>query len=386
LKIHSAHIYALRIPFKNPFTHNLKNREYCDSVIVKLVADNGVSGFGECVPRPYVTGESVSSCMHRIRNTLLPILAKYDFPENQIKKEPWTLLSEISDMLPDEGGSAVIAWNASKAAVEIALVDCLLRYVGKSAVAILPPARETVIYSAVITAGPIAAVKKIAIQCKQYAVEHIKIKVGIGDDYARVAAVREIVGDSVSLRIDANGAYDVKDALSLIRLVQPLHIDCVEQPVPRGDIKMLAHVKADSPVRIMADESVITSGDAEALIENNACDLFNLRISKNGGFFKVLQIADMARQAGIGLQLGCQVGETAILSAAGRHLAAHMPDLRFIEGSYGTLLLKEDITRESIQFGHGGKAPLITGDGLGIRVNEDVLGKYAKNTISVPLE
>ena len=208
---------------------------------------------------------------------------------------------------------------------------------------------------------------------------------GIGDDYARVAAVREIVGDAVSLRIDANGAYDVKGALSLIRSVQPLRIDCIEQPVSRGDINALAQVKVDSPVQIMADESVITSGDAEALIDNNACDLFNLRISKNGGFFKTLKIADMARQAGIGLQLGCQVGETAILSAAGRHLAVYMPDLKFTEGSYGTLLLEEDITRESIQFGHGGKAPLITGDGLGINVNEDILEKYAEKTISVPL-
>ena len=385
MKIHSAHIYALRIPFKNSFTHNLKKRESCDSIIVKLVADNGVSGFGECAPRPYVTGESVSSCIHRIQNTLLPKLAGYDFPENQIEKEPMILLSEISEMLPDEGQNEVIAWNASKAAIELALVDCLLKYGRKSAAAMLPPVHETIIYSAVITAGSIEAIKKIAMQCKQYAFKHIKIKVGIGDDYARVAAVREIVGDAVSLRIDANGAYDVKGALSLIRSVQPLRIDCIEQPVSRGDINALAQVKVDSPVQIMADESVITSGDAEALIDNNACDLFNLRISKNGGFFKTLKIADMARQAGIGLQLGCQVGETAILSAAGRHLAAYMPDLKFTEGSYGTLLLEEDITRESIQFGHGGKAPLITGDGLGINVNEDILEKYAEKTISVPL-
>jgi len=63
-----------------------------------------------------------------------------------------------------------------------------------------------------------------------------------------------------------------------------------------------------------------------------------------------------------------------------------MPDLRFAEGSYGTLLLEEDINLESIQFGHGGKASLITGAGLGINVNEDILEKYAEKTISVPLE
>ena len=61
------------------------------------------------------------------------------------------------------------------------------------------------------------------------------------------------------------------------------------------------------------------------------------------------------------LQLGSQVGETAILSAAGRHLAAAPPELTFVEGSFGTLLLTEDVTVESVRFGHKGEAGLLSG-------------------------
>ena len=85
----------------------------------------------------------------------------------------------------------------------------------------------------------------------------------------------------------------------------------------------------------------------------------------------------------IQLQLGCQVGETAILSATGRHLAAWLEDVTFVEGSYGTLLLAEDISRESLRFGHGGKASLLHRPGLGIVVQDPILEKYAHQRIQL---
>ena len=77
------------------------------------------------------------------------------------------------------------------------------------------------------------------------------------------------------------------------------------------------------------------------------------------------------------LQLGCQVGETAILSAAGRHVAAYLEDLLYAEGSYGSLLLKEDVSENDITLGQEGKAPVLKGPGLGVKVCEDRLREYA---------
>jgi len=133
----------------------------------------------------------------------------------------------------------------------------------------------------------------------------------------------------------------------------------------------------------MADESLVTLADAEELITQQAADYFNIRVSKRGGLARSLAIARRAASAGIRVQVGSQVGETAILSAAGRHLAASLEEVAFVEGSYGALLLTEDISADGVRFGHRGEAPILTGPGLGIRVLEDRLRKYARKIIEL---
>jgi len=384
MRIIAAHLYALRLPFKSPFSHKLMTRASSDSIIVKLTADSGESGFGEAVPRPYVTGETVSTCLEHIQQILLPRISSRDFGLPDANGEMRDLLSGINNLLPDQEEGTVVVFHAARAAVEIALIDLLLTHIGKSMGSLIPPVADSVTYSAVIAADSVGAAKKIALKCGEQGIKQIKIKVGTGDDYGRVAAVRDALGDSVSLRVDANCAFDVKGALALISSILPLQIASIEQPVPRGDLDALAAVKWNSPIPVMADESLITEGDASELITRNACDLFNLRISKNGGIYKTLRLAEMARKAGIGFQLGCQVGETAILSAAGRHVAAHLKDAKFVEGSYGTLLLEEDIA--PVQWGYAGKASLLSGSGLGIQVREDILEKYAETTAKVEMD
>jgi len=206
---------------------------------------------------------------------------------------------------------------------------------------------------------------------------HVKVKVGFDDDVARITAVRDALGSEVSLRLDANGAWTLERAVEVLDAVTPLGIAAVEQPLPRGRVNDLARLRAETTVPVMVDESLVTEADADALIEAKAADLFNIRVSKCGGLARSLAIAARAAAAGIGVQVGSQVGETAILAAAGRHLAAALPDVEFVEGSFGTLLLAEDVAVESVRFGHRGEASLLTGPGLGIRVVEARLRRLA---------
>jgi L-alanine-DL-glutamate epimerase-like enolase superfamily enzyme len=98
----------------------------------------------------------------------------------------------------------------------------------------------------------------------------------------------------------------------------------------------------------------------------------NIRVSKSGGFLNSMRIARNAADAGIFCIVGAQVGESGILSAAGRHLAACIAP-RYVEGSAGRLLLKRDLTVENVMPGWKGRARTFKGYGLGIRVREDVL-------------
>ena len=135
----------------------------------------------------------------------------------------------------------------------------------------------------------------------------------------------------------------------------------------------------------MLDESLCSLVDARRAIEFGLCDLFNIRISKCGGFLNSLKLAALARQAGLGYQLGCQVGETGILSAAGRHFASSVSDIRYVEGSYDQFLVRERLTVENLTFGRKGLAPAITRPGLGVTIDERALARVTIDSLHVPI-
>ena len=379
MKISSACIYALNIPFVEAFSHSLSERNHSDSIIVKITTDSGISGFGEGVPRSYVTGETRDTSVDHIKNKLLPRIVGTQLDDIAIKHA----LAEINSLIPEPTAEGAVTWNASRCAVELAVIDCLFRCNNLSVSDALPPVAQTVTYSGVISAGSVAKIEKIAQRCKAAGFKYVKMKVSREEDAELVAVARNILGPLVSIRLDANTAFDQRTAVQFLRSVEEFDIACIEQPIPRGNPTDLAALRVLSPIPIMADESIVTIKDAHELIEKKAVDYFNLRVSKCGGLRKTIAIADLAMSAGIGIQLGCQVGETAILSAAGRHLAAYLKDIRFVEGSYSTHLLIEDISDESIVFGAAGRADILTGAGLGITVREELLDKYTEKKISI---
>jgi len=373
MRLVAATLYALRIPFVESFSHSATERRWSDSVVVRVRDEAGTEGFGEGTPRPYVTGEIVETMLDHLTCELWPRVADRELP-------PACNLEALAAFLPETSLAGAIAPHASRAALELAVLDCALRRAGRPLATLLPPRRSRVTYSGVITAGPIARAVQHARQMRAIGLHDVKVKVGFDDDVARVTAVREALGHDASLRLDANGAWSFERAVHVLNAVAPLGIAAVEQPLPRGPVEDLARLRQAIPVPIMADESLVTPADAEALIAGEAVDFFNVRISKCGGLARSLAIAERAAKAGVGVQVGSQVGETAILSAAGRHLAAALPTVAFVEGSFGTLLLAEDISAESVRFGHRGEASLLTGPGLGIRVVEE---RLRRRTVAV---
>jgi len=149
--------------------------------------------------------------------------------------------------------------------------------------------------------------------------------------------------------------------------------------VPHEEVESLAEVRKRLDVPIMLDESLTSWKDAQAAIRAGTCDLFNLRLSKCGGYLNCLRLAALARSAGLGYQLGCHPGESGILSAAGRHWASTVRDIRYREGSYDRFLLKELLTNEDITFGYGGRAPALSRPGLGVTINPDALARVLES-------
>jgi muconate cycloisomerase len=370
MRLVAATIYALRIPFVESFRHSTSERRWSDSVIVRVRDEIGTEGFGEGAPRPYVTGETVETTLEHLAGELWPSVAEREVP-------PANDLEELEAFLPEIHVAEAIAPHASRAALELAVVDCALRRAGRPMATLLPPRRTRVTYGGVIAAGPIDRVVRDARRMLTIGLRDVKLKVGFEDDVGRVTAARATLGPDASLRLDANGAWTFERAVEVLNAVAHLRIAAVEQPLPRGPVEELARLRRATPIPVMVDESLVNEKDAEALIGARASDFFNVRVSKCGGLARSLKIASAASAAGLGVSIGSQVGETAVLSAAGRHLAAALPEIAFVEGSFGTLLLAEDVSAESVRFGYRGEAPILSGPGLGIRVVEERLRRRA---------
>ena len=378
MRLVSATVYALRIPFLTSVRHSLAGRAWSDSVVVRVLDADGVDGFGEAAPRPYVTGETPADVVEHLTRVLWPAVRGATLPELRGPAD----LEAMERCLPD-GGPPAGRHHAARAALELALLDWALRRRGASVATLLPPRRGHVVYGGVITAESPERAARQARWARLAGLRQVKVKVGVGDDVARVEAVRDVLGHGVTIRADANGAWTPAEGLAAMTRLAGCGVVSVEQPIPPGSPETLARLRRACPLPLVADESAVTPADVETLITAGAADAVNVRVSKCGGFARSLAIARRAAAAGLEVHVGSHVGETAILAAAGRHLAAGLATTAFVEGSYGTLLLVEDVSDDGLRFGHRGEAPLLTGPGLGVRVRGDRLRRHAQAVVEL---
>jgi muconate cycloisomerase len=214
---------------------------------------------------------------------------------------------------------------------------------------------------------------------------HFKLKVGTPGDRQRLEQVcyylrRPLAKKRATLRVDANGSWSIESAIEWLSATAHLPISAVEQPLPRGheheeDLGRvraphapLGRVQRTHPTWIH-DESLITIDDAQRLIELGVADAFNIRISKCGGLIPSLRIAALARRHSVRIQLGCMVGETNILSAAGLRFLEVCPGVIWAEGCFGSFLLTDDVTKKALRFGYAGRPPKLKEPGLGATVD-----------------
>ena len=377
MKVVELAAYHIRIPLRKPVRHASHTRTSTDNVLIRCVLEDGTEGFGEGVPREYVTGETIDSDLALLRQSELGSQLEpcRDFAAA-------AGLAERLQLAPIPGDDRGCQGNAARCALELALLDAYgqhfvepLSGVTRLLAPELSQPRERVRYSGAIMASRGVKLRMVAGKMRLYHFRQVKMKVGVAghDDVGRLRVARRILGGKIDLRIDANEAWPVYQAVERIRALEPYGISSVEQPVQHADAGALAVVRRDIHTPIMLDESLCSLIDAKRAVALESCDLFNLRLSKCGGFIPSLRLAQFARQYGIGCQLGCQVGETAVLSAAGRHFAASVGDLRYLEGSYDRHLVHERLATTDLTFGWGGWAPALPGPGLGVTLDETAL-------------
>jgi muconate cycloisomerase len=379
--------HHVRIPLKKAIRHASHKRTETDNVVVRTVLADGTVGYGEGVPRDYVTGETIDSCLDRLKRA--------DLARQLNRCVDFAAAIALADriQLPvDADDDRRINGNAARCALELSLLDAYGRHYGENLIAVtkaivpeLYEPRESVRYSAVIAS---AKGLKLWLACtgyRWYGFRSVKVKVGIDgyDDAKRLATVRSRFGKDMDLRIDANEAWTPDDAARKIQELEAFGITSVEQPLPHEQVAANRELKRQIATPILFDESLCGMVDAERAVQGGLCDLFNIRLSKCGGYIPSLRLAAFAAKSGLGYQLGCQVGESAILSGAGRMFATSVKSIRHREGSYDRHLVKESLGLEDITFGRGGVAPMLAGCGVGVRIDDTRLRQLSTRTESL---
>jgi len=372
--------YHVRIPLKKTIRHASHTRDDTDSLVVCCRLDDGTEGWGESLPRVYVTGETIDTALEHLRQT-------------DWKKQLGRRIADLTDAvnLSQNVQLATIApaerdcfGNVVRCAVELALLDAVCRSTGQplSALTDIVPEmlairepKSRVRYGGALTPAGTFKDWISAWKLRIFGFAQGKVKVGVDgfDDVRSVSLMRRVMGAKFDIRIDANEAWRCDNIEERMAPLLPFGITAIEQPVPHADIDGLAEVRNRLPVPIMLDESLCSLSDGQRAIERGTCDLFNIRLSKCGGFIRSLKLAAMAHRAGLGYQLGCQVGETGLLSAAGRHFACSVGGIHYLEGSFDKFLVRERLTVEDITFGYRGFAPALAGPGLGVTIDRGSL-------------
>ena len=373
-------IYRIHIPFRINFRHAKAERDCTENVVVRLTLADGTRGYGECVPRAYVTGETPADVCEGLANFVPP----------RLDPAP-KCISEVIDFAHEwiDFGNRCHSSNAARCALELALLDAYGAKLGFSLSDVARhvlgpdmtwPCSRRAYYSAPISAVVPAVQVVLAVGFRFWRFRQLKVKVGLAweREIKTLELIKRVLGPTVSLRVDANGAWPADEAIGWMHALRRVGVEAVEEPVRQEDVGSLARVREQTRLPVILDESLRSLDDARRAAEDDLCDVFNIRISKVGGFLRALDIARFAGQHGIGFALGCQVGETAILSAAGRHFVTTVRDTRYAEGSYDWYLLKGNVSRTGVNLHWGGVGEPIRGSGLGVKVRDVLLNRKAE--------
>jgi o-succinylbenzoate synthase len=193
----------------------------------------------------------------------------------------------------------------------------------------------------------------------------VKVKVGgpgstRATDVARVRAVRDALGATGRIRIDANGSWTLDEAEHAIREMESLDLDYVEQPVESvSDMAVLRQRMSELGIGIAADESIRRSSDITTVLEAEACDVVVLKVQPLGGIAKSLAIAGKAREAGCDV-----VVSSALETSVGLHYGAKLHQIlstnqpQSLDAGLGTASFLEGDVVTSPLLAHAGQLPV----------------------------
>jgi o-succinylbenzoate synthase len=328
----------------------------------------GIEGLGEVSGTYGWSGEGYDTAEAAIRHVLAPVLIG-------LECSPRTIRPAMDRVLA--------GFPFTKAGIEMACWDALGKALNAPVARLLGgPIRDRVLSKFSISGREPDQAAAIARQAWGLGFRKFKVKVGTGiaKDLARVKAVREAVGDGVSLGVDANGGWSLGEARRILPYLEEFHISMIEQPLKERELHQSAELRAHSNVPILLDESVWNAADIALAAQLGAADAVNIYVGKAGGILPALEAVQFAKACGMGATMGSNqelgIAHSAVMqvlaTADGFDLDAFPPD------AASPLYYIEDVTQPAFRL-ENSEVKVPTGPGLGITLDETILKKYRMN-------
>ncbi len=318
MKIAALEYERLDLELKEPYQIAYETVSRSHNIILKVITDQGLTGYGCAAPDLEITGETPEDVLAQLRGPIQGLLTGgHAFRHSYYH----TRLREIAEVGP-----------SARAMVDIALFDLLARKAGLPLYKVLGGYRSQIATSITIGICPLEETLEKAGQFLGTGFKVLKLKGGLDPegDIEKIYKLRETYGSGFGLRFDANQGYSPSQAIDFMERTRRSGIEILEQPTHTEDPKGLREVSQQIPEPVMADESIKSLADAYHLTRKGMMDMVNIKLQKVGGIQVAAHINSVAKAGGLEVMIGC-LDECALGISAGLHFALSRPNIQYAD-------------------------------------------------------
>lgn len=366
MKIERIKLNHISMPLVSPFETSFGRIGSRESIIIQIFSE-GLWGIGECVADrdPGYAYETTGTAWHVMNDFLIP----------QILGKDIISVDSFLGLV-----SRIRGHYMAKAGFEMALWDLFGKSIEKSLRSMFHGNKKMVDVG--VSIGLQDSHKRLTQVVGEYldrGYGRIKLKIKPGQDVNIVSLIRSSYPD-IKLQVDANSAYTLSGAQTLIRLDE-FDLLMIEQPLFEDDLWEHHKLQKQLSTPICLDESILSARHAQSAVEMGACRIINIKAGRVGGMSEAIKIHDTCEKLGIPNWCGGML-ETGVGRASNLALASLPNFILPADISATDRYYKQDITDEVFVLEAGSKIAVPDGPGLGVTINERVLKDFTLSEVT----
>lgn len=363
MKIAKLEFTPVSVPYTHREVSSLINRDGVTDIIVKATTDDGLVGWGESC-----SGANVGSVLGALEGMRPFVIGRSPWESERIRQELWH--------------RGIWSWRQHTACFAYPGIDMALWDIcGKASSQPLynlfgGKVRESASYFYYCSQGSAEHVGSQAREGveKGFKVFYLKVGIDIEAELEMVRSLRATIGPFAKIRLDANAAWRVNEALRNLDRLDQYRIDFIEQPVVQDPIENMLEVRSGCKIAISANEGLWTTADAHRQITARTADVYCFSPYFTGSLAQFQKLSWLAHLEGAQICRHTH-GELGITAAACHHILLTLPNV--IDGNQQTAhVMTDDIIVGTVPIAHGPNWGVPSGVGIGVEIDEEKLGKY----------